>query len=278
MPSARAATWVGQPAFAGPFLFATVAVVAALAVTVAAPQRVTGALPPRPPMRDAARSQTVRSAFAVMATAQVVMVAVMTAAPLDMHLHGEGLHTVGVALSAHTLGMFALSPITGWLLQRAGPRPVMLGGLLTLATATALAATTRPGGIGGMGALFLLGYGWNLCFVGGSAQLANDITTADRARIEGAVDAAVWGVAALASLISTVILAAGGYMLLVICAGALTTPAALLLLKSHHRPRAVEPHPEQAISPRHRQQPPSAQPAQPAHTSSPDDRDVAAAG
>lgn len=40
------------------------------------------------------------------------MVAVMTAAPLDMHMHGHGPGMIGTALSKHTLGMFALSPLT----------------------------------------------------------------------------------------------------------------------------------------------------------------------
>jgi MFS family permease len=166
-----------------------------------------------------------------MATAQVVMVAVMTAAPLDMHMHGQGLDAVGMTLSAHTLGMFAFSPLTGRLLDRAGARPVMLAGLLTLMTATVLAATTpEDEAVLRTGTLFLLGYGWNLCFVGGSGRLARDLPASARASVEGAVDAAVWSIAAAASLASTLVLSAGGYAALgwVACALA-AVPAALLL-------------------------------------------------
>jgi MFS family permease len=168
-----------------------------------------------------------------MATAQVVMVAVMTAAPLDMHMHGEGLGAVGMMLSAHTFGMFAFSPVTGWLLDRAGARAVMFGGLCTLVVATVLAATTPEGdALLRTAALFLLGYGWNLCFVGGSGRLARDLPAAARPGVEGAVDAAVWSIAAAASLASTLILAAGGYATLAWTACALIVVPAALILKT----------------------------------------------
>jgi MFS family permease len=179
--------------------------------------------------REVARASGV--ALAVMVTAQVVMVAVMTVAPLDMHMHGQGLGAVGMTLSAHTLGMFAFSPLTGRLLDSVGARPVMFAGLLVLAVATVLAATT-PESIAPLrtGALFLLGYGWNLCFVGGSGRLAADLPDSARANIEGTVDAAVWGIAAAASLASTAVLSAGGYAVVAWAACALIAlPAALLL-------------------------------------------------
>ena len=177
------------------------------------------------------RTAGARTALAVMVTAQVVMVAVMTAAPLDMHMHGQGLGAVGMTLSAHTLGMFAFSPVTGWLLDRGGARPVMFGGLLTLAVATVLTATAAEGDASlRIGALFLLGYGWNLCFVGGSGRLARDLPASARASVEGAVDAAVWSIAAAASLASTLVLSAGGYAALAWAACALLVlPAGLLL-------------------------------------------------
>lgn len=164
------------------------------------------------------------------------MVAVMTATPLDMHMHGQGMGSIGVTLSAHTLGMFALSPLTGRFLDSVGPRPVMLGGLLTLVVATILATGTSEGhALMRTGALFLLGYGWNLCFVGGSGRLARDLPDAARTSVEGAVDAAVWGIAAVASLASTVVLSAAGYAALAWAACALAALPAALLLRSKAR-------------------------------------------
>jgi MFS family permease len=125
--------------------------------------------------------------------------------------------------------MFALSPVTGRLVDRWGSRPVMLAGLATMAVAATLAATGGHHSTSPTVAMFLLGYGWNLGFIGGSAGLARDLPAARAAQIEGAVDAAIWGIAAAASLASTAVLSAGGYPLLAGAAGALVAiPAALL--------------------------------------------------
>jgi MFS family permease len=237
MPSGDMASGLGAATLTGPFLLAAVAAGAAMFAALSAPARTVREAPPRVPLRQMARTHTARSALAVMATAQVIMVAVMTAAPLDMHMHGQGLGSVGEVLSAHTFGMFALSPLTGWLLDRIGSRPVMLAGLLTLMMATGLAALAPyDQTFLRTAALFLLGYGWNLCFVGGSGRLAADLATAERASIEGAVDAAVWSIAAVAGLASTVILSTGGYALLAACAGLLALLPAIMLLKKEGLP------------------------------------------
>ena len=123
-----------------------------------------------------------------MVVAQVVMVAVMTAAPLSMHMHGAHLDAIGTMLSAHTLGMFALAPVSGWLVDRLGARPVMVAGLATLAGSSAVTATS-PSGFGLTATLFMLGYGWNLGIVGGSGLLARRLSGSDANRAQGAVEA-----------------------------------------------------------------------------------------
>jgi MFS family permease len=188
------------------------------------------------PIRELIRTPTARSALAVMATAQVVMVAVMTAAPVHLHQHGEGLGSVGALLAGHTLGMFALSPVTGRLVDRYGARPVMLAGLGTLLLATGLAAVAADVPAPRAIALTLLGYGWNLCFVGGSGRLARDLPAAERTRVEGGVDAAVWGVAAVAGLTSTAVLSAGGYGLLAGAAAVIVLLAGAFLLGRDRQP------------------------------------------
>jgi MFS family permease len=231
--SSNAAGALGGPALTGPYLLAAVTTLAAAAVVGGLRTRAvpTGPAEDGPRLRQMARERGTRVALAVMVTAQAVMVAVMTATPLDMHMHGQGLGPVGMTLSAHTFGMFALAPLTGRLLDRFGARPVMIAGLLTLAVAVVLAAAIpENGALLRTGALFLLGYGWNLCFVGGSGRLARDLPESARAHVEGAVDAAVWGIAAVASLTSTMALSAGGYGTLAGIAGVLLVlPAALLL-------------------------------------------------
>lgn len=211
-PSGRAASGLGLTSLAGPFLLATAACAVAAAVTFGAPSGAARETPVTVPLRNLLRSPATRSALTAMATAQVLMVAVMTAAPMDMHMHGYGLGWVGMTISAHTLGMFALSPLTGRMSDRLGARSVTRAGLLTLVVATGLTAVApeQPGWLRPV-ALFLLGYGWNMCFVGGSSLLAKDLPESQRSHVEGSVDAAVWSLAALASTASTLVMAAAGY-------------------------------------------------------------------
>ncbi|GAA4440661.1 MFS transporter [Phytohabitans houttuyneae] len=267
-PAGEVGARLGWVAFAGPFLLAAVAGMLAAVATLALPRRHGHAGLPREGGKAAAtparqrdggnvaatparlrddrgaqvrggrvrtlvRTPAARWAFAVMAAAQVVMGAVMTAAPLGIHEHHDGLGVVGAALSAHALGMFALSPLTGWLIDRVGARPVMLAGLVTMLVATVQLAIAPHDEALRVAALFQLGYGWNLCFVGGSGSLATGLPEADRAGVEGAVDGAVWGLAAVAALASTAAYATGGYPLI---AAASTT---LLALVAVRHPRAA---------------------------------------
>ncbi|MET7400779.1 MFS transporter [Dactylosporangium sp. NPDC005572] len=119
----------------------------------------------------------IRTAASVLVTAQVVMATVMTAAPLHLHHTGSSLTAIGLALSAHTVGMFALAPLTGRLTDRIGDGAAMLAGLAAMGGAAALVAAG-----GGAPALFALGLGWNLCFVAGSSRLARDVPAGERTR------------------------------------------------------------------------------------------------
>jgi MFS family permease len=225
---------------AGPFLLAVAVSTVAAVVSRWLPPGSKAVTATPAPLWTLLRRPAVRSAFAVLATAQVVMVAVMTAAPVEMHHHGQGLGAVGLVLSAHTLGMFALSPLTGRLVDRLGARPVLVAGLAALAVATGAASAGPADTAFRAAALSLLGYGWNLCFVGGSTALAETVPVAERARVEGAVDAAVWGLAAVAGLLSTVVLALGGYAVLTAAAGLLVLVPATAFLPGA---RAATTHP-----------------------------------
>jgi MFS family permease len=161
--------------------------------------------------------------------------------PLHLSDHGHGLGTVGLVLSAHTFGMFALSPITGRLTDRFGSPWVIAAGLGTLAVAAVLAALApADGGALLTLALFLLGYGWNLGFVAGSALLTRGLALAERTRVQGIADGLIWSTAALASLSSGVIVAEASYTVLGLLAVALlVAPSLLLLARGRGLARAV---------------------------------------
>lgn len=228
-PSGQLATSLGAAADAGPFLLAAAATAVALATTFAVPPGRRAVLQttasPRVFDRPAARR-----ALAAMAGAQVIMVAVMTAAPMNMHMHGSAPASIGAVLSAHTFGMFAFSPLTGAAVERFGPSRVVRVGLVVMVLSSAAATITTPPAQ--PIALLLLGYGWNLCFISGSSLLAGDLDVADRLAVEGRVDATVWAFAAGAGLLSTVLLSAGGAVLLAGFAAAVAVTPYVTLRRS----------------------------------------------
>ena len=73
------------------------------------------------------------------------------------------------------------------------------------------AAAPPEGGFWLFLALFLLGYGWNLGYVAGSALLTTGLSIVERTRLQGLTDALIWSSAAAASLGSGVIVAAAGF-------------------------------------------------------------------
>ncbi len=153
---------------------------------------------------------------------QVVMVLVMTMTPLHMADHGHGLAAVGLVISGHTFGMFAFSPISGWLAGRFGTPIIIAAGLALSAFSSVLAAVAPPdGGAILFIALFLLGVGWNLSFVSGSALLTEGLDGAERTTLQGATDAMIWSSAAAAALGSGIVVAAASYTALGLLGAAL---------------------------------------------------------
>ncbi len=128
----------------------------------------------------------------VMVVAQLVMVAIMTMTPVHMTHHGHSLGAAGVVIAAHIAGMYLPSPVTGRLLDRFGPRIIALASGVTLATSGLLAAVTPVGSVFGLAvALTVLGIGWNLGLVSGTAIVTDAAPLSIRARIQGGVDLCV---------------------------------------------------------------------------------------
>lgn len=186
-----------------------------------------------PALRLIMARPTVATALVSLVAAQVVMVLIMTMTPIHLTDHGHGLETVGLVLSAHTFGMFGLSPISGRLTDRFGSPPVIAAGVGGLAAAAMLSAVApADGGFPLTFALFLLGYGWNLCFVAASALLSHGLALGERTRIQGIADTLTWGTAAFASLSSGLVVAAASYTVLGFVGVGLTIiPAAFLALQ-----------------------------------------------
>jgi MFS family permease len=134
----------------------------------------------------------VRLGAVVMVVTQLVMVAVMTMTPVHMRDHGHGLTATGLVIGLHVAAMFLPSPLTGRLADRYGPRPVAVGGGVSLLAAGLLAATAPVDSVAALAlALALLGLGWNLGLLAGTTLLTAALPLGGRARTQGRVDVAV---------------------------------------------------------------------------------------
>lgn len=188
--------------------------------------------PTAPASRIGRWSTTIWVAVTSLAVGQVVMVLIMVMTPIHVRDHGHGLATVGVIISAHTLGMFAVSPLTGMVADRIGRLPVILAGHAILAIAAVMAAVADESGTGMLTvALFLLGLGWNFSFVAGSTLLTEGAEPAVRVRLQGMADAVVWTSGAIASLSSGLLLAASNYAVLCLVGGALTIVPVIVVVR-----------------------------------------------
>lgn len=219
--SADLAERSGLAPFAGPYLLAAIAFWAAALFYVAFlrpdPLRMVVSLDEERPLTSLSLSTLIRRprvqvAIASMVTSHFVMVLIMSMTPIFLRNGGSGLEIVGFVISAHTLGMFALSPITGVLGDRYGRPQVAAAGMAIVLASVALAGTAPADAtVILVIALFLLGLGWNFAFIGGSAILTEGLAIDERLRLQGAVDASVWLSGAAASLSSGIILAVAGF-------------------------------------------------------------------
>lgn len=165
-------------------------------------------------------------------TGHFVMVAVMAMTPVHLVHHGASLTIVGLTISLHIAGMFALSPVFGVLADRLGRRQVMAGGLVTLVAACAMAGSAPAGGPVFASGLFLLGVGWSAGMVAGSASLSDAIALPQRPSAQGVADSLMGAAGAAAGALSGVILAAAGFAGLGILGALGALPALVLLRRS----------------------------------------------
>ncbi|MCP4247180.1 MAG: MFS transporter [bacterium] len=237
-PARQAAEGLGLEGLTGPFVMA--AGFAALAAAVTArwlrpdplsfvAERASAAT------RATAGSQLarpkVRVAVAALIIGQVVMVMIMTMTPVHVRRAGEELGIVGLVIAAHTLGMFAFSPLTGFLSDRFGRARIIVAGQVMLVTSAVMASfAAGDDRVLLVASLFLLGLGWNFGFVAASALLTEDAPAETRVSLQGLADSIVWTSAAMASLSSGALLEAGSYSLLALIGASLVTiPAAVLV-------------------------------------------------
>jgi MFS family permease len=204
-----------------------------------------GPAEPARPLRVILSQRSVRIALGALMTSQLVMIATTSTSPVYLHDHGHDVNVIGLAVSLHLAGMYAASPLTGWLCDRFGRLAIIVAGGLLLIGAVVFAAIA-PGSDSVLVilALFLNGVGWNFGFVAGSALLTDSLTRVERTSMQGVADLIMGLMGALGSAAGGVILGAWGFPVLnAIGATIVLGPlAATWLRRAKLGPRPIE-HP-----------------------------------
>jgi MFS family permease len=218
---------IGLPTMTGPFLFTIVAQLAAATVfwfglrpdpLLVAKQlnQAKGGLKPK--VSFASAIATLRkypiAFFAVssIALSHMVMVAVMSMTPLHMHHMGYDLVVVGFTISLHIAGMYAFSPIFGWLSDRVGKVRVVLLGQVIYVAALAIAGFGQHDRTLVTIGLFLLGLGWSAATVAASALLASTLPVQEKTNVQGLSDMSMNLAGALGGAVSGSILASIAFL------------------------------------------------------------------
>src|SRR5206468_2092955 len=121
--------------------------------------------------------------------------------PIAMGVCGHPYADAAFVISAHVVGMFAPSFVTGSLIRRLGLAPVMLAGVL-LNFASIGIALSGVSVAQFWWALVLLGVGWNFLYISGTTLLTQTYRPEERAKAQGANDQAIFAMMAVSSLAS----------------------------------------------------------------------------
>jgi len=128
-------------------------------------------------------------AISAIAIGHVAMVSVMVMTPIHMKHVDVSLRIIGFVISVHVLGMYAFSPIVGWLSDRLGRVRVIQIGLVILLASTVVAGLAAADNAIQLGiGLFLLGLGWSCTLIAGSAFLSESVSLEMRPASQGASD------------------------------------------------------------------------------------------
>lgn len=235
---------IGIPALAGPFILAAAAFILAglvfliflrpdpyiVAKAVFTTQQQSKRQASGTKENDKVKQRNNRSLVVgatVMTLTQVVMIAIMTMTPIHMQHHGYSLGDIGLVIGIHIAAMFLPSLITGVLVDKIGRTAMSIasGGVLLLAGLTA--ALAPPGSLLVLiMALSLLGIGWNLGLISGTAIIIDATDPTKRAKTQGTIDVLIALAGASGGALSGMVVAHSSYAILSLAGGGL----ALLLI------------------------------------------------
>ncbi|CAM5574911.1 MFS transporter OS=Streptomyces microflavus OX=1919 GN=HUT09_07290 PE=4 SV=1 [Streptomyces microflavus] len=197
-PAGRVFRGTPVPESAGPYLWSAAAfLLAGVVVAVLLrpdPLLTARALAPQSPQGERKRSlragvaavresPMAKLALVAVTVSHTAMVSIMVMTPVHLGGHGADLQLIGLVISGHIAGMYAFSPVMGWLADRFGRLSVIGLAVGLLSTAALLAGTAGPRhGQTALG-LFVLGLGWSAGMIAGSALLTDSVPQEARAAV-----------------------------------------------------------------------------------------------
>ena len=248
---------IGLPALTGPFLFTIAAQLLAVVLYLVAlrpdPLRVAQRLVREQERRNAAARDAsgpvvavavddrpgIRLALITITLSHATMVSVMAMTPVHLTDHGATLTIVGLTISLHIAGMYALSPVFGVLSDRIGRWGTILlgqGMLVASLLMTGLGAESESWVVAG---LIALGLGWSASTVAGSALLTDSTAPARRTIVQGRSDLLMSGSGAAGGALAGVVLSMAGYSGLSFAALGLTAVVVAALIRTRPAGRAA---------------------------------------
>lgn len=236
-PAGRLAAGLGLPRLAGPYVVgsACFAVAGALVGTLLRPDPLVTAggiggddahrLSLGARFTGIMQERAGRVGLATMVVAHGVMVSVMVMTPLHLRDHGDSLEVVGVVISLHVAGMYALAPLFGSIADRVGHLQLARGAAFTLIGAAGLAAAAGHSHTLIAAALVLLGLGWSMATIAGATLITSSVPATERAETQGMADMTMGLVGGTGGIVSGIVVGTVGYAALsmtgVVIAGAL---------------------------------------------------------
>ncbi len=175
------------------------------------------------------RDPQVLASIGAMVIAHGVMVMLMQITSLHMRHDQHPVNHIAWVFSSHTFGMFAFSIFSGQLIDRWGKKPMLTLGAVILLIAC-LSAPLSPHVLPIAFALFLLGLGWNFCYVSGSAMLSSSLTPKEKAKTQGINDLLIGLTAAVGSFVGGPLFGVYGYATIGLIGAAFSIVLLLIVL------------------------------------------------
>jgi MFS family permease len=177
-------------------------------------------------LRAISQSRQAPLALAAVVGAHMVMVGVMSMTPLHLQdlvagpaashsghaASGDVLVIIGFTISLHIAGMFALSPVMGWLTDKAGRLETIMIGFVTVVIAVVVAGFGQSSTVAVAVGLVLLGMGWSAATISGSTLLAESVGPESRVVVQGVSDMLMGAAGAVGGATSGLILSSAGYL------------------------------------------------------------------